>query len=327
MNKQSEDNMEKIWNKFTKNALYLDVKKNRLAHTILLVGEDNFAMEKFCSLLVLSIMCESETKPCLECVACKKVMHNNNVDVAYYPKESKQMSVKEIEDFISCVYMAPYEASQHVFVLRDANQIDKNTQNKLLKILEEPPAGTYIILLASEEYNILPTIKSRARIVRIPLMDENEIKEELLERVEDKNAVQTALEYCDNNCSRALRFATDDTFLALVHVMEDLILNFRHSSNMLDYASKLYPFATHFDDVLEIFLQLVSRAVRYLGSRQPDELGAKIVKDYSVNALVEITNQCVGLQEKFKRNCNANSLVDSFLFMILEVRHKWPVMM
>ena len=319
--------MNGVWEKFTQNALYADVKKNRLAHTILLVGEDSFAMEKFCSLLVMSIMCEGEQKPCLDCVACKKVMHNNNVDVAYYPKESKQMSVKEIEDFISCVYMAPYEANQHVFVLRDANQIDKNTQNKLLKILEEPPVGTFIILLASEEYNILPTIKSRARIVRIPLMSENEIKEELLQSVEDKKVVQTALEYCDNNCSRALRFSTDENFLSLVKVMEDLILNFRHSSTMIDYASKLYPYSTHFDDVLEIFLQLLSRAVHYLGSRQPDELGEKIVKDFSVNAIVEITNQCIGLQEKFKRNCNGNSLVDSFLFMILEVRHKWPVTM
>ena len=318
--------MNQVWDKFLSSALLSDVKKNRLAHTILLVGEDNFAVEKFCSLLVMSIMCEGENKPCLNCVSCKKVLHNNNVDVAYYPKEGKQMSVKEIEDFITCVFMSPYEANQHVFVLRDANLIDKNTQNKLLKILEEPPAGTYIILMASEEYNILPTIKSRARIVRVPQMTENEIKEELLEVVDDNLAVQTALEYCDNNCSRALRFSKDENFVSLVRIMQDLVLNFRHSSTMLDYASQLYPYATHFDDVLEIFLQLLSRGVHFLAN-QKDELGEKIVKDFSVNALVEITNQCITLQEKFKRNCNGSSLVDSFLFMILEVRHKWPVIM
>lgn len=314
-----------IWEKFYNNALFSDVKNNRLAHTILLVGEDNFALEKFCSNLVLSIMCESENKPCLNCSSCKKILHNNNVDVAYYPKESKQMSVKEVEDFISCVYMAPYEADRHVFVLRDANQIDKNTQNKLLKILEEPPAGTYIILLASEEYNILPTIKSRARIVRVPLMEQNEIREVLLESVAEKEVVATALEYCNNNCTRALRFATDDNFLVLVRIVEDLCLNFKHSSNMLNFASKLYAYSAHFDDVLEIYLQLISRTIHFIVEHTQDELASQIANLHSVQALVEITKQCGILQEKFKRNCNLNGLVDSFLFMILEVRHKWPV--
>jgi len=318
--------MNEVWEKFLNSAIFSDVKNNRLAHTILLVGEDSFAVEKFCSNLVLSIMCDAENKPCLTCPSCKKVLHNNNVDVAYYPKESKQMSVKEIEDFITCVFMAPYEADRHVFVLKDANQIDKNTQNKLLKILEEPPAGTYIILLASEEYNILPTIKSRARIVRVPQMEQNEIREVLLDAIPEKDVAQTALMYCDNNCSRALRFATDENFLSLVRIVEDLCLNFRHSSNMLTYASKLYPYSSHFDDVLEIYLQLLGRTIHFIVEKNSDEIGETIARSHSIQALIEITKQCGVLQEKFKRNCNGNSLVDSFLFMILEVRHKWPVM-
>ncbi|MBR4270809.1 MAG: hypothetical protein IKQ31_03970 [Clostridia bacterium] len=318
--------MEEIWGKFTNSALYADVIKNRLIHTVLLVGEDSFAVEKFSLNLVLTIMCEGEKKPCLNCTACKKVLHNNNVDVCCFPRDSKQMNVKEIEEFEDLVYSAPYEANQHVFVLKNANLIDKNTQNKLLKILEEPPANTYIILQASEEYNILPTIKSRARIVRVPKMDDNEIADVLKETINDNLAITTALSYSDSNCAKALRFATDENFLMLVHIMEDLCKNFNHSSQMLNYASKLYTFASHFDDILEIFLNIVERAIRYLsGSNSQDELAKAIVMQYSVNALIEFNRECLKFEERFKRNANANGLIDSFLFMILEVRHKWPI--
>jgi hypothetical protein len=318
--------MEEIWGKFCKSAIYLDVVKNRLAHTVLIVGEDSFALDKFCQNLVLTIMCEGDKKPCLNCNACKKVLHNNNVDVCFFPRDSKQMNVKEIEEFEDLVYSAPYEANQHVFVLKNANLIDKNTQNKLLKILEEPPANTYIILLASEEYNILPTIKSRARIVRVPKMDAGEIESVLNESVNNSIATATALSYSDNNCAKAIRFATDENFLMLVHIMEDLCKNFSHSSQMLSYASKLYGFAPHFDDMLEIFLNLIERAIRYLtGGNLQDELAKAIVEQYSINALIEFNRQCLVFEEKFKRNVNANSLIDGFLFMILEVRHKWPI--
>lgn len=60
----------------------------------------------------------------------------------------------------------PYGGGNRLVVLRDADKATVEAQNALLKLLEEPPDTTYILLFAKNEEHILPTIRSRSQILR-----------------------------------------------------------------------------------------------------------------------------------------------------------------
>ncbi len=65
------------------------------------------------------------------------------------------------ENLIEPVNLAPRLGSHKVFVVDEAELLDSVSQNILLKTLEEPPAGTYVILVTDAEDRLLPTIRSR----------------------------------------------------------------------------------------------------------------------------------------------------------------------
>ncbi len=312
---------------FKESPVNKDIKQNKLSHSLLLISPDNYALENYAKYLVMSLMCLGIDKPCGECSECKKILHGNNVDVLYYPqKDAKSLNSAEISDLIDNAFSAPYEADKKIFVIRNANGIDASMQNKLLKTLEEPPHNTYFILLATMDNNILPTIKSRCRIVRVPAISLDEIKQELIHKGVDEGTAKLALKYCDNNCDLALKYATNPNFAQNVAMVEDLLKNFRKSWQMLDYSAKLYKLNENFEDIIEIFLSVCSRAVALLcGKKIDDNVARNVAENFSVDALVNLVKGCNTLIEKRKRNCNYNSIVDSFLFMILEVRHKWPI--
>ena len=312
---------------FKESAICKDINNGKLSHSVLLVSPDNYALERYAHYLVKALMCTSENKPCGVCAECKKVEHNNNVDVLYYPKTTKALSSAEINELIEKVYTAPYESNQQVFVINNANGIDKSMQNKLLKSLEEPPQGTYFVLIATEDNNILPTIKSRCRIVRVPTVENEEITRVLKEKGVDDETINLAISYCDSNCSQAINYALNPNFKETVILVEDIFRNFRKSWQMLDYSSKLYGYSENFEEVLDIFLNICARTVAYIcGKNSNDAIAREVAQNFSIDALVNLNFECNKIVQKRRSNCNFNSVVDGFLFMILEVRHKWPIM-
>ena len=314
-------------NKFKETAVCHDIENGKLSHSLLLLSRDTYSLERFVQFTVQALMCTGTPKPCGTCAECRKFEHGNNVDVLYYPKNNKSMNSAEINELIEATYSAPYESDKKVFVIRNANGIDAGMQNKLLKTLEEPPHNTYFVLCATEDNNILQTIKSRCRLVRIPEADTPEIASVLREHGINDETARLAIEYCDHNCALALKYAENPAFIETVKLVESIFLNFRKSWQMLDYSSRLYGYNENFEDVLEIFLNVINRAVNILcgGGDKADKLAMQVAREFSPDCLVALNTEVLGIVEKRRRNCNFNALVDSFLFMILEVRHRWQI--
>ncbi len=318
--------MKKSLQDFRSSAVYRDAVNLTIAQSIMLISADKYALKNFAEYLALTLMCEGADKPCGDCAECHKILHHNHVDVQYYPKVNKKMISDEIGDLIEACFQAPYSADRKIFIINDANTIDTNMQNKLLKTLEEPPKDTFFILLATEDNNILPTIKSRCRKWHLPEISAEEIEDELNGLGVDSEKRALVLEYCGGNCSLAKEIAKNDDFTEMVKFTNDLLTNFRRSSQMLDYASKMYKMNDSFEEFLTIFLKNCDDAIKYLAEQQvTNPLAKTIVNDFSVNAIINMVSDCRDFVEKRQRYCNFNTIVDSFLFMILEVRHKWPI--
>ena len=97
--------------------------------------------------------------------------------------ENKQgnITAEECNDIIHKLNLKSFESEYKVLVLWMPEYLGKEG-NKLLKLIEEPPANTLFILVAENEEQILPTILSRCQLVKIPLPENNEIAKALVDR-------------------------------------------------------------------------------------------------------------------------------------------------
>ena len=130
---------------------------------------------------------------CGRCQSCKMFEAGSHPDfnpvykeLLQYTKDNKgkttplQLPIDVIREFlIEKVSNRPVLSRQRVFVVSEAEKLNSSSQNAMMKVLEEPPAYCCIILLCTRMENLLPTTKSRCRIIRFSGVDEEKIIEKL----------------------------------------------------------------------------------------------------------------------------------------------------
>ena len=121
--------------------------------------------------------------------------------------ENKQgnISAEECNEIIHKLSLKSFESAYKVLVLWMPEYLRKEG-NKLLKLIEEPPANTLFILVAESEEQILPTILSRCQLVKIPSLSDKEVAQALVERA--KTSIDTSTQIagiCSGNYREALQ--------------------------------------------------------------------------------------------------------------------------
>jgi DNA polymerase-3 subunit delta' len=108
---------------------------------------------------------------------------------------------------------SPFEGKYKVFIIEEAERMNPQAQNALLKTLEEPQPDTVFVLLSGNEDEVLETIRSRCRIVRLEPVPESRIVEMLIDDgVEDDKALLAA-KLADGDFDRARLLAEDEVAL------------------------------------------------------------------------------------------------------------------
>ena len=92
------------------------------------------------------------------------------------------MAIDQVRDLKRDAAYPPYEGRWKVFIIEDTEQMRAEAANSLLKVLEEPPARTVLILLSESTEGLLPTLVSRAQLVRFALVPTAEIMDALTAR-------------------------------------------------------------------------------------------------------------------------------------------------
>jgi DNA polymerase-3 subunit delta' len=103
---------------------------------------------------------------CGECKSCRKIMADQHPDVIRIKPSGPIIKIDQIRSLCQTLAMRPYEASMRVVILADAQAMNPAASNALLKVLEEPPVRTILILVATHTSDLLPTIVSRCQHIR-----------------------------------------------------------------------------------------------------------------------------------------------------------------
>jgi DNA polymerase-3 subunit delta' len=152
--------------------------------------------------------CRKGEKFCGTCPVCKAKI-KSHPDIRLIEPEKTTIGIDQVRDVISEVAFQPLEANYRVVIFDPAEQMRSEAQNSLLKTLEEPPSRTVIILIATNPYLLLDTIRSRSRILNFGEIPEERIQQYLLEkegRAAEDARMSAAL--CGGSLSAALAFNT-----------------------------------------------------------------------------------------------------------------------
>lgn len=182
-----------------------------------------------------------------------------NVDIVKYYPSSSSFGVDDVRNIINEVGKKPYEGDRKVLILYKCDKLTVQAQNALLKTIEEPPKGVYLILLSDSLEMILDTIQSRCQIYKLTPLG----KEDILDYIEDKypeltpNEKKSALAYSAGVPGKADRFIGDGNLKKLrdicIGLFEDILK--REKGLVLKYEEL---FKNSKDDKLELLDILLS---------------------------------------------------------------------
>ena len=161
------------------------VTSDRIAGAYLFVGPTGVGKETVARYFAQLIFCQKEAQPpvvCGECLACRKVDSGNHPDLQFIRPEGSLLKIGQIRELQKQIIYEPLEASRKVYILTDVERMNAESENCLLKTLEEPPASSVLILLTSNIRALLPTTRSRCQILQFHPMPIQELAEILVKR-------------------------------------------------------------------------------------------------------------------------------------------------
>lgn len=148
------------------------LRKGRLAHALLLTGASGIGKWHFAGVLARALLCQEPLRdglPCGDCPSCVQIDAGSHPDTAVLVPEKQGGVIKigAIRDFVHVLYLTAQHQRGRVGVIHPADRMTTSAANSLLKALEEPPAGSHILLVSEHPGAILATIRSRCQNLRL----------------------------------------------------------------------------------------------------------------------------------------------------------------
>ena len=187
--------------------------KNTLSHAHLIAGEDGVGKGKLANIWAKFIL--------------NGDLDREYVDIINYSSEKSSFGVDDVRDIIEEVYKKPFEKDKKVIIIHEGNKLTIQAQNALLKTIEEPPKGVYIIILCESLELILDTIKSRCEIYKLKPLTKSELYEyiKIKKFNYDENEIKSAIAFSEGVPGRIDRYFNDDKLRELRNNIVILIKN------------------------------------------------------------------------------------------------------
>ena len=204
-------------------ALHKAFEKNMPSHAYLITGPAHIGRMKLAMVIARLLNCPGD-EPEGTCEQCTRISRGVHADVTIVPVDSRgslhedgrprtRITIEQVRAVSREAALQPFEGRCKVFVFEEADRLTEEASNALLKTLEEPPDQVSIVLLASGEQAVLPTIVSRCRLVCLRPVPWPLLSEELVRRLglPPWRALQIA-RTSGGRPGLALRMATDEAF-------------------------------------------------------------------------------------------------------------------
>lgn len=234
------------------------MRQGRLASSFLFVGPEGVGKRLFAVRLAQSLLCQSRTEEMLDacgnCAACVQVAAGTHPDLKIVSRPSDKSFIplelligdKEHrlqQGLCHDLSLRPFMGGRKIAVIDDADYLNAEGANCLLKTLEEPPPGSILILIGTTPARQLPTIRSRCQLVRFRPLDAEVVAALLTTQglVSDPQQAQRLAQLSEGSLQRAKEMSDADLWAFRTRLYENL------ADRLADFASLCKDLSTFVD--------------------------------------------------------------------------------
>lgn len=222
------------------------INNNKLSHAHLIIGPDGIGKSIIARRFALSIL--------------EKTKDIEYADIINFRKVKASFGVDDVRRIIEEVNKKPFEGDKKVIIIHEGSKMTPQAQNALLKTIEEPPKGVYIIILSESLESLLDTIKSRSQIYKLTPLNKEEMKIYLNKiNVTDEKEIKLALAYSEGVPGRAKEVLYNKEIGELRNISLSLLVDLSKGDSLkvLAYESRLNKFKDEKEQFIRILLSFI----------------------------------------------------------------------
>ena len=254
------------------------VRTDRVSHAYLFAGAPGAGKRLLATLFAMTLLCrEGGAEPCFHCPSCRKIQSMNHPDLIFlHPEKPGLISVEDIRSqVVATANVLPYESRYKIYIINDAEKMNPQAQNALLKTIEEPPEYVVIMLLANNPDALLETIRSRCLLVSLRTVSDRVIRDFLISEKHVSPAdAAVAAAFSQGSPGRAIQVSEEEHF-AEMEAFAVSLMQAAPSMRMPAVKEAAEKLAAEKDDIfdyLDLFLLWARDVLLFKATQDPEGL-------------------------------------------------------
>lgn len=294
-------------------------QQQRMAHAILLSGEAGLAKTVLSGRLAAGILCaqpQADSLPCGQCHSCQLMQADTHPDhLLIEPEEAgKTIKIAQIRELITKQTLTPHVSAHKTVIIYPAHQMTNSAANSLLKLLEEPPAETFLFLISSRPHLLPATIKSRCQQWHMNTPNAEATQQWLREsaiNLPEKHASQL-LELAYGAPLRVAELAEDPQVVEMLnHLEQDFTALIQQTANPVEMANRWQNYDVSL--VLHYWQRQLTKQIREHYAKE------KVTQFLEYWALIDCIRDCLKLISS-QNNFNKTLLLEDFMVSVMQRR-------
>ena len=155
-----------LGNEKNKQILEKSIQLNKTSHSYIFWGIEGIGKKLIAKEFAKNILCIEKKEKC-QCKSCIEFDTNNNPDFQLIEPNEGKVKIEQIREMQKKVSEKPIISNKKVYIINQAEKLNVNSSNTILKFIEEPPEGIIAILVTDNIYQLLETIISRCQIISL----------------------------------------------------------------------------------------------------------------------------------------------------------------
>ncbi len=296
------------------------LQENGISHAMLFQSMDDRLNKVMLIMTALSINYKTYELFNEESAEYLKIKNNADIDIKIYPKNNEKLLVSDSNEITDEVYIKPAEHDNKVFIINNIEASTEQAQNKLLKVLEEPPKNVYFLISCQDDNRVLQTIKSRCQKIvleKLPKEKFDLICKNPLAGMISEGYIGLYEEYSKK---ANLEEVVDTTI--------KLVTELKNSGQVLKFSTNLMKYREDIELIFQIYIRSLEDMIKIKSEREDlcsmplylDSLKS-VESEFSINAICEINSLVSEFIKKREANVNEQVALENLLLKILEVKY------
>lgn len=295
------------------------IKEDKLSHAHIIYGEDGLGKSLVARELAAKILGKNEIKQYADLIEWK------------IKSGKRSISVDQIREIVDEVNKKPYEGERKVIIVYNADYITVQGQNALLKTIEEPPKGVFILLLCESLGKLLDTIKSRCQIHKLKKLGYEKMEAFIKGKYRDLNDLEfkTLIAFSSGIPGNAENFMENASLKFIRDKVIDILINIKKADYAIitEYTQALTSHKELWEEVFKCFILYIRDGLVYKETGKEElimnidkiEDIKKLAMQFSMNRLNRIANILDGAKNNLESNVSMELTYSTMLFKIQEV--------